>query len=108
MSIQPFSKQKIDIVEDCADEINTLPFPCTACGQCCRNVHLSRLTEYLSRGDGICRYLDENSNLCSIYEERPLVCNVENFFKKYLSDKILWTDFVEQNLVICRTLQYKD
>ena len=104
MSIQPFSKQKIDIVEDCADEINTLPFPCTACGQCCRNVHLSRLTEYLSRGDGICRYLDENSNLCSIYEERPLGCNVDKFFKLFLKDKISWLDYVRQNSDFCRVL----
>lgn len=107
MSIQQLSKHKIDITKDYADD-GFEPFPCIACGQCCRNVHLSPLTNYLSRGDGVCQYLDEDSNLCSIYEERPIFCNITNFFKIYLSDKILWTDFVEQNLVICRTLQYKD
>ena len=103
MSIQQLSKHKIDITKDYADD-GFEPFPCIACGQCCRNVHLSPLTEYLSRGDGICRYLDENSNLCSIYEERPLVCNVENFFKLFLKDKISWLDYVRQNSDFCRVL----
>lgn len=105
MSIQPFSKQKIDIVEDCADEINTLPFPCTACGQCCRNVHFSPLTEYLSRGDGICQYLDESTNLCNIYEERPLVCKVEEYYQNYLVHKVSWKAFVELNIEHCINLQ---
>ena len=103
MSIQQLSKHKIDITKDYADD-GFEPFPCIACGQCCRNVHLSPLTEYLSRGDGVCKYLDNFTNLCTIYEERPLVCNVDKFFKLFLKDKISWLDYVRQNSDFCRVL----
>lgn len=105
MNNRDLSKQKIDIIEDYTDANSFEPFPCTACGQCCRNVYLSALTEYLSRGDGVCRFLDENSNLCSIYEERPLVCNVSKYFEMYLKDKISWDDYLKQNLSVCQILQ---
>lgn len=104
MSIQPFRKQKIDITKDYADD-GFEPFPCIACGQCCRNVHLSPLTNYLSRGDGVCQYLDEDSNLCSIYEERPLVCKVEEYYQNYLVHKVSWKAFVELNIEHCINLQ---
>lgn len=107
MKVHNLSKQNIRIVQDFTNNDSFEPFPCTACGQCCRNVHLSPLTEYLSRGDGVCRYLDEQTNLCSIYEERPLICNVENFFKLFLKDKISWANYVRQNLDFCQALQIK-
>lgn len=39
-------------------------FKCDKCGECCR--HLDKSEEYreLDRGDGVCKYLDQN--LCSI------------------------------------------
>lgn len=81
------------------------PFPCTACGQCCRRVNQSTQTAFLDRGDGVCRHLDETNNLCLIYAHRPLVCRVEEYYKKYLSSQIDWNKFVEINLEICTELQ---
>lgn len=81
------------------------PFPCTACGQCCRNVHLSEQTQYLSRGDGICRHLDLSTNLCTIYASRPLICRVEDYYRIHLQDKMDWDRFVKLNLTICEQLQ---
>ncbi len=83
------------------------PFPCTACGHCCRNVHLSEQTNYLNRGDGICRHLDTSTNLCLIYQDRPLVCRVEDFYKAYLTQVYTWEEFVDLNLQICYKLQNK-
>lgn len=80
------------------------PFPCTACGKCCRHVYLSEQTSYLDRGDGVCLYLDENTNLCAIYETRPIVCRVEDYYKKYLCNIYTWEEFVQINLDICRKL----
>ncbi len=79
-------------------------FPCTACGKCCKNVHLSPQTDYLNRGDGTCRHFDDNTKLCSIYQDRPLVCRVEEYYEKHLADLYKWNDFVKINLAICDKL----
>ena len=79
-------------------------FPCTACGKCCRNFHLSEQTAYLNRGDGICRYFDTETNLCKIYENRPLISRVEDYYKTHLSHIYEWDEFVKLNLEICQKL----
>ena len=81
------------------------PFPCNACGQCCRRVNLSCQTAFLDRGDGICCYFDEQTDLCTIYETRPLVCRVEEYYKTHLSGQIAWTQFVKINAEICQKFQ---
>lgn len=80
------------------------PFPCSACGKCCRRVNLSEQTASLDRGDGICRHLDTQTNLCTIYHERPLIYQVEAYYKKYLSEQISWQDFAQINMEICQKL----
>ena len=87
---------------------DTIPFPCSSCGQCCRRVSHSNQTKYLDGGDGVCRYLDKQSNLCSIYEDRPLVCRVEDYYQEFLQDKITWISFVEMNVKVCEILQKDD
>ena len=65
-------------------------FPCTSCGQCCRNVHylldmpddgsvyseLIRRFPYNTNEDGSCEMLTDDG-LCSVYENRPLLCNLK-------------------------------
>ena len=53
------------------------PFPCSACGQCCRRVNLSEQT----------------------------VCRVEDYYKKYLIHDISWEKFVQMNLEFCEKWQ---
>ncbi|WP_273382184.1 YkgJ family cysteine cluster protein [Actinobacillus porcinus] len=84
--------------------MNTNPFPCTACGKCCRRVNLSEQTAYLDRGDGVCKHFDEQTNLCKIYENRPLVCRVEDYYKAHLSHLYSWDEFIKLNLEICHKL----
>lgn len=79
-------------------------FPCYACGQCCKNVDKSNETKFLDRGNGVCRNFNEENMLCNIYEERPLVCRVEEYYKASLSDTYEWEDFVQINLEICEIL----
>lgn len=56
-------------------------FICTKCGMCCRNIDLiPELKEY-DIGNGTCVYLSEN-NLCTIYDDRPEICNVDKMFEK--------------------------
>ena len=66
--------------------------------------HLSPQTDYLNRGDGTCRHFDDNTKLCSIYQDRPLVCRVEEYYEKHLADLYKWNDFVKINLAICDKL----
>ena len=81
------------------------PFPCTQCGACCRQVHLSPETAFLDRGDNVCQYFDEVTNLCDIYEYRPMVCRVEEYYQKYLSNQFEWQEFIDINLKICKELE---
>ena len=34
----------------------------------------SLLLAELDRGDGVCRHLNDKSNLCRIYDDRPPIC----------------------------------
>lgn len=79
-------------------------FPCDKCGLCCRNLDKSEIYSDLHDGDGICRYLDLETNLCRIYENRPLKCNIiksyELFFTKYDLEK-----YIELNMLACKKLK---
>ena len=95
----------ISLVEIIETQENNLRFPCTSCGLCCKNLGLSSEASKLNRGDGTCLHFDDNTNLCLIYEDRPLVCRVEDYYTKYLSETFKWDDFVALNLKVCETLQ---
>ena len=83
-------------------------FPCTQCGACCRHVNFSELTEYLDRGDGICRHYDFESKLCRIYETRPEICRIDIFYQKHLKKQLSWNEFVDLNLIACKQLSDLD
>lgn len=60
-----------------------MAFHCDKCGLCC---HLLKDVPQLAafdRGDGVCRFLQ--GNLCSIYESRPDICNVEKMYPAFAS-----------------------
>ena len=67
-----------------------MDYPCTSCGECCRRLQtiLERDYEhpivreiverfpYKTKEDGSCEMFTEDG-LCSVYEHRPLLCNVK-------------------------------
>lgn len=56
-------------------------FVYTKCGTCCRNIdRIPELSEY-HIGNGVCIYLTED-NMCSIYDMRPDICNVDLMYEK--------------------------
>ena len=80
-----------------------MKFPCSRCGACCRKIGL--IYPELARPDGGgCKYLSED-NLCTIYPNRPLLCNVDKFYDEFLKDKMSREDFYELNLSACKKLQ---
>lgn len=84
-----------------------MKFECDRCGACCRNIRRSNLSTGLDRGDGVCKHLRED-NLCAIYNQRPIFCNVDAYYEKYLSDKINREEFYKMNYAACENLKKFD
>lgn len=79
-------------------------FPCNNCGACCKSIRLSPLTDWLDRGDGVCKHFDENQNTCMIYEHRPEICNVKMMYEKHYKAEFDWSSFVAINQKSCTEL----
>ena len=65
-----------------------MKFECDKCGVCCNLLKGIPQLAAFDRGDGVCIHLKDN--LCSIYESRPDICNVEKmyvFFKEQMSEE---------------------
>ena len=73
-------------------------FKCDKCGECCRNLHLSDLYKELDKGD-VCKYLE--GNLCSIYNERPLLCRVDESYQKLFKEKVSYDEYLKLNEYYC-------
>ena len=60
-------------------------FECTGCAGCCTNKNISQFNlEHwgLKKGkNGSCEFLEED-NKCSIYDDRPLICKIEEMFDR--------------------------
>ena len=79
-------------------------FHCDRCGLCCRKVGRFEFMKAFDRGDGVCKYLNEN-NLCSIYETRPTICNVDELYEKFYRDKISREGWYRLQYEGCRKLK---
>lgn len=81
-----------------------MKFKCDLCGICCKNIkHVPQLKEY-DNGNGQCIYLTID-NKCSIYNNRPEICNVNLMYKKYYSDIYCEDEFYNLNYEICEKLK---
>lgn len=80
-------------------------FQCEKCGECCRHVDLSPIYAALDRGDGVCRYL--RGNFCSIYENRPLLCRVDESYEVFFKGKMRREDYEQLNKEACHKLKIK-
>lgn len=79
-------------------------FPCTGCGACCKSILLSTQTDWLDRGDGVCKYFDDSQNTCTIYETRPEICNVRVMYEKHYRKQFNWSEFVVVNQKSCEAI----
>lgn len=80
-------------------------FPCSQCGNCCRIVGKSFWGKSMALADGSCKWFDKRTNLCTIYSERPLMCNVDECYKKFYSKQMSINDFYKINQQVCNRLQ---
>lgn len=80
-------------------------FECDKCGECCRHLKGISIYSELDRGDGICKYL--KGNLCSIYEDRPLFCRIDDCYEQFLKEEYTRDEFYRLNYEICYKLKNK-
>lgn len=81
-------------------------FKCEQCGSCCRNIGNAFWAKNMALSNGICKYLNQATNLCTIYKNRPIFCNVDAFYDKFLKNKIFKDEFYAANKTECRKLQF--
>ena len=80
-------------------------FPCERCGTCCRKISNVFFAKDMVLPNGVCKFLDENTNLCRIYSTRPIFCNVDAYYEKYLSQRMTREEFYEKNKSACLQLK---
>jgi len=80
-----------------------MQFTCDSCGLCCHKAYLvPELSEFIG-ADGQCRYFINNQ--CSIYDERPLICNIEKYYETFLSEILTKEEFYQKNHGACMELK---
>lgn len=79
-------------------------FYCNMCGECCRHLNLSSIYADLDRGDGVCKYLV--GNLCSIYEVRPLICNVDEGYHAFFAESMSKDEYYKLTYEACDKLKH--
>ena len=78
-------------------------FHCDKCGECCRNLHKSSIYDHLHDGNGICRYLYGNE--CSIYENRPLICRIDESYSAFFSEQMTYDEYLQLTYACCKILK---
>ena len=56
-------------------------------------------------GNGVCKYLDLDSNMCKIYDDRPEICNIESMYKKHFYRFYTKEEFIRLNIESCNAMQ---
>ena len=69
------------------------------------NLDKSDLYSDLNRGDGICKYFDEQTHLCSIYDERPEKCNIDKAHERLFKGVVTKEEYYKQNYLACKELK---
>jgi Fe-S-cluster containining protein len=84
-------------------------YPCTRCGCCCKRI--GGIVEaadvdfpYEIRDDGSCSMLSAD-NLCMVYDDRPLICNMDKFIEVNGINK---ETFYKANIAVCNSMMDAD
>lgn len=81
-----------------------MSFSCDGCGLCCRHINRVPQLSAFDRGDGVCVNLNEEG-LCSIYENRPEICNVDLMYEKYFHKLYSLEEYYRLNHEQCEILK---
>ncbi len=53
----------------------------------------------------MCKYYDEQSKLCSVYNERPVICNVDQYYETVLKGTVERAAYYSSNYAVCEKLK---
>ena len=93
-----------------------MSFPCTGCGCCCKRIKSAvkhyNVTDkkhplyfpYTWDENGVCENLTED-NKCKVYDNRPLLCNVDKFAEYINYNK---KEFYKSNIRACNYMMDLD
>lgn len=84
-----------------------MEFTCTKCGICCRHIENIKELAKFNDGTGVCINLDKETNLCKIYDTRPIICRVKESYELKYKDIYTKEQFIQLNLQSCKKLQEK-
>ena len=56
-------------------------------------------------GTGVCRFLNRQTNLCTIYATRPLLCNVDAAYDALFRKNMTREEFYELNRLACERMK---
>jgi len=80
-------------------------FPCSACGLCCQNISSVNELKDFDLGNGVCIHFDSINNSCTIYEDRPNICKVDEMFQIKYKQYFTKEAFYMENAKVCNALQ---
>jgi len=80
-------------------------FECDKCGLCCRCVGDSLLGKELALPNGICKHFNQITNLCTIYKDRPIICNVDAYYDFYIEGVMTREMFYKLNKDVCTKIK---
>lgn len=72
---------------------SNLKFNCDRCGLCCKALN--------------CQYLTKD-NFCSIYETRPLICDIEKGYEEVFKSKMTKQEWFNLNEHYCNVLKSRE
>ncbi|EKB13683.1 TPA: YkgJ family cysteine cluster protein [Aeromonas veronii] len=76
-------------------------FKCDGCGHCCENLQRNEVMQDMHSGDGICHFFNKVSRKCNIYENRPLVCRVDDYFRLHMVGSMSKSEYYKANIHYC-------
>lgn len=83
-------------------------FFCDQCGLCCKKLSNSPMYKDLDRGDGVCIHFNETTNLCGVYENRPLKCRVDDMYTEFYQNTLTIEEFHQLNYEACNILKKEE
>lgn len=81
-------------------------FICDKCGLCCQSLQNNPIYSDLDDGTGTCIYYDKVTHLCTIYDSRPIKCNVKAAYEAYKFE-MSYEQYLDLNYEACKTLKEK-
>lgn len=81
-------------------------FVCDKCGLCCKNLkQFGDFYKELDDGTGVCIHFNSKTNLCGIYDQRPLKCRVEEGYLVYFQNDYTYEEYIRLTKAGCHKLK---